>query len=331
MGDYDLSQGLVCSDLLASILIDQNYTILTLSEAAKKYFQFTVSMLGERLDTFGEFEPVLKHLYHHISSQNLKTIEVACLYPSTYRMTWCYVEIITVNAKELRYVINMTDMSEAYQAQMLLEASMELGTDLFLFLDMNEKVLYGSEALAHLFGFEGRRNMIGIKQQTFLHHYIPKDYIMEAIVSSRSGKEYKKQLTIVTNQKAEDYLFQLMLIRVRGIESGYVIFLQRQYPEYNEDSLENSYLQSSISSYRQATMPLIREQRQYEINEMMMELLYEHLAAYEYDKVLYLIEELLNKASGYDSEYLRRIKKEVKLFNYDNALHLYEQLKRGEA
>ncbi len=231
------------------------------------------------------------------------------------------------------YLLLFYDLTEAYQAQMILEAHSMVSDDIFLFFDNKDHVLHCSEKAAKLLGFSSGREVMGLHYTTLMQGKANLGEIEALLMKLHQQEGYLGYLTLKNVQSNSFYEFSGFHVNLRAVTMGYVLLFKA--------------LEKTAFSHEQATKEVVlREQSQGYSSNYDNDLHYEDtislfwnskeckeglielqraLEHYEYIEINKWLERIIVLAPRGPYSVLQSIQDAIIHFEYEKALTLFHE------
>ncbi len=323
----------VSLESIAIILLDSAFRIVEYSRGFIQMFD-----LREPVDTYipvYEVIPVmqLQESMNQLEKEKSTGQEVILSYLlSANNICWCRMEVVFLK-EQSEYLLLFEDITEAYQAQTVLEAHSMVSEDIFLFLDPRNYALHCSEKAAHLFGFSSGRDVTGLHYSTLLQGRINLNVMEEVFIKLHEQNGYLGYVTFREEGNNHFYELSAFPVIVRDVDAGTVLVLK---PLGAGTSIEEEMSERMSTVYEDAKeteqeddYELLRETTAIywdsrECKESLEEL-HRAILHYEYVEINNLLERISVLAPDEWSQTLQRIQTAVMAFDYDTALTVLEE------
>lgn len=138
---------------------------------------------------------------------------------------WFRLEILYIDNKNT-YMLLFHDLTEAYQAQMVLEAHLTISDDIFMFFDHHDHILHCSEKAANLFGFVSRREVLGLHYTTLMQGKVNVN-IMEGVFEKLHRREgHLGYMSVREYDRNQFYELSAFHVNLQSISVGFVLLLK---------------------------------------------------------------------------------------------------------
>ncbi len=311
------------SRYVAYITVNNDANIITASRAFLERFSLSVEqMQGKAVYELLESED-LKMLWEEhqakrkdangsVQSENRVPIE-----GKRKAVFWFLVEIVTEEGETSLY---FHDRTESYQAQMILESSLMLQSDVFVFFDTRECVLQCSEQAVRIFGFSNRLETLGVHCSTFFHNRLPQGVFHDMFTALEEGARYEQEIVLSYKGAEKYYSMRAFNVKMKNRKAGIAVCLkERTKTEYYLVQKEIAMLRSGESPYLLPTMEE-RFERFKEMDQAKLEQkLHLALQGYEYNEAMCMIEYLLRFGEEEGRERYQKAKGNLEAFCYEQA------------
>ncbi len=319
----------------AAVIVDSSARIMTCNKGFLQMF----AILHE--------EYMEKSLYDIINSEGLKSNLMRLLVGNLTRdefiisyfnfsgnVGWNRVEASRLEENG-NYFLIFHDLTEAYQAQMIMEAHSMVSDDIFLFFDQRDYVLQCSEKAARVFGFSSGREAMGVHYTTLMYGKVNLSEVEKVFIKlhQQEGEGY---LGYISLQQEHNSFYEIsgFHVNLRAVSVGYVLLLKLLGEDFyiSPNSLEekdiikeNSNLDSGYVKYNTVhadTSYLYWNSKECKEGLQNLKKAIEH---YEYIEINELLEQIIVLAPEKPYAVLQNIQKAIMNLEYDTALNLYNE------
>lgn len=241
------------------------------------------------------------------------------------------------------------DLTEAYQAQMVLEAHLTISDDIFMFFDHLDHLLHCSEKAAHLFGFSSRREVLGLHYTTLMQGKVNLNALEGVIEKLHRREGYLGYMSVREYDSNQFYELSAFHVNLQTLPVGYVLLFkvldtatdmedikyEEGLPDERERETDNLYgeadmlRESQSGEYLYGDHTMLDEEtaslywESKECKERLRELA-RAIKYYEYIEINRLLESLCVLAPGKYLEVLQGIQKAIMNLDYEKAMSIFE-------
>ncbi len=244
----------------------------------------------------------------------------------------CWVRVEATKLQDdTGYLLIFYDLTEAYQAQMIMEAHSMVSDDIFLFFDNNDYVLHCSEKAAKLFGFSSGREAMGLHYTTLMQGKANLNELEELLLKLHQQEGLLGYLTLKNQKSNSFYEFSGFHVNLRTVSMGFVLLFKvlENNPIHHDQRLEEVVLREESLSYcsnddkdlhYEDTISLFWNSK--ECKEGLIEL-QRALEHYEYIEINKWLERMIVLAPKGPYTVLQSIQNAIIKFEYEKALTLF--------
>lgn len=234
---------------------------------------------------------------------------------------------VTVEEEE-QFVLIFHDVTESYQAQMILQANLTLSNELYIFFDTNGCLLQCSKAAANVFGFLGRMDAMGVHYRTFLTGKLTSKEIdnMIEVIEHKQSYHSNVELSYLGNKVV--YEWKVFNVILKEVRTGFAMVFSKQlgvFPVEQFVKEEVTYEKPISFKEYQREVPVEYKTKEY---ERQMEKLEQALRQFDYLEINELLERLAMIAPEEVCDILQKIQEEVMEFQYEKASALFYSIYR---
>ena len=254
---------------------------------------------------------------------------------SIYSENICWSRVEAFRLDEVpSYLLLFQDLTEAYQAQMIMEAHSMVSDDIFIFFDHSDHILHCSEKAAQVFGFSSGREARGVHYSTLMHGKASIKEVEEAFYKLHNQEGYLGYLSLQQQGSHNFYELSGFHVNLRNVSVG-VVLLLKALPPSSYHSIapieKNEFLresEGSDSAYRSHhftysdTASLFWNSK--DCKERLQEL-HKALERYEYIEINKLLERIIMLAPKESCEVLQNIQNAIMSFEYERALSIFKE------
>ncbi len=324
---------IVTVESFAAVIVDSSARVMTCNKGFLQMF----AILHE--------ECMEKSLYDIMISEGLKSNLMSLLEGNFTKDTFIFsyfnfsgnVGWSRVEASRLEengnYFLIFHDLTEAYQAQMIMEAHSMVSDDIFLFFDQRDHVLQCSEKAAKVFGFSSGREAMGVHYTTLMYEKVNLSEVEKVFIKLHQQEGY---LGYITLQQEHNSFYEIsgFHVNLRAVSVGYVLLLkllgEGSYISPNsiekKDIIkEDADLDSVYFKYDTVyadTSYLYWNSKECKEGLQNLKMAMEH---YEYIEINELLEQIIVMAPEKPYAVLQNIQKAIMSFEYDTALNMFNE------
>lgn len=338
-------QAVFRSHLIACAIIDNKGVIKKITKAMVERFAISMEEIkGQSLLHILDSDTLTEFVNSHIKEcEKRKTVQsesaLVAIKGRKARYLWNQVEITSLGGED-GYLLIFHDCTESYQAQMILESSLALSKEVFLFFDNRNCLLQCSEEAVRIFGFPNRIEALGMHYTTFFHNCLSEELLNELFQTLEEGKSFLRAVSVKYKGAYESYELEAFNVMVKHLKSGMAVCLHKK--EEGETYLlmeqNNSYDYRKQTELSECEEDDFEEWEEKEKEEVWNDLR-ESLENFHYVQAEEITRYLLREASSQERVFLEELRKELLMFRYEKAISLLEVyiewkkegLNRGEA
>ena len=248
-------------------------------------------------------------------------------------MGWSRVEVISLENGR-GYLFIFQSLTEAYQAQMVLEAQAMLSDDIFMFFDNSDRILHLSQKAAQLFGFSSGKEAMGVHYSTLMKGKLNIKEVEEVFEQLHQQDAYLGYIMLQQQENNVFYELSGFHVNLREDSVGYVLLfkginasvLPSYEPNKNQIMLKESVevgtvYQDEDPEYVETTA-LFWNSRECKAGIMELK---EALNRYEYIVINNLLERIIVLAPEKPYEVLQNIQNAIINFEYEKAISIFEE------
>ncbi|MDO5519356.1 MAG: PAS domain-containing protein [bacterium] len=326
-------QAVFRSQLIACAVIDAKGMAKKVTRALLERFSLSIeevrsTSLLDLLDCSALCEFVKEHRKREEEQRAARTsLELVAIHSKRGIFLWNQIEITTLTNQKSQeeYLLIFYDCTESYQAQMILESSLALSSDVFLFFDNKNCLLQCSEEAVRIFGFPNRIEALGMHYTTFFQNRLSLGLLGELFQTLGEEKSFVRDVAVKYKGAYEQYELQAFNVMVKSIKSGIAVCLHKRNRE------ETYVLERQDQGYEKRIKPYVdkilgRKMNVWEkkaYTDLVKELR-QAIESYDYMKAAEILTYLLTLAPSNEQVLLKQVKQEVLLFRYEQALQMLD-------
>ncbi|MDO5292202.1 MAG: PAS domain-containing protein [bacterium] len=326
-------QAVFRSQLIACAVIDSEGMVKKVTKALLERFSLSIDQVREKplaalleCSTLSDF--FTEHKKRKEEQKSARATQgLIAVHSPRGMFLWNQVEITTLsdNEREEEYLLVFYDCTESYQAQMILESSLALSSDVFLFFDNRNCLLQCSEEAVRIFGLSSRIEALGMHYTTFFQNRLSLSMLGELFQTLAEGKSFTRDVAVKYKGSFEQYELQAFNVMVKSIKSGMAVSLRKRNTEetYLLGKQEKGY-ESRIKPYIEKIMGKqvdVWEKRNY--TDLIKEAR-QAMATYDYMKSIEILAYVLTIAPSNEVVLLKQVRQEVMLFRYEQAIKMLD-------
>ena len=324
---------LLQSESLAAVVIDGDARI----KHCNNGFLHLFAILAERYEQQSLFELInsneLQENLLKLTGSIFTSLEFVFSYSIFNNICWSRAEVINLKEDE-GFLVLFYDLTEAYQAQMILEAHSMVSDDIFIFFDHKDHILHCSEKAAQVFGFASGREAMGIHYSTLMNGKTSMKEVEGAFRQLHQQEGYLGYITIWQQGSNSFYELSGFHVNLRNVPVGYVLLFKAleadakyssSFKESQEVLCESENQNSGYNSYNITyadTSSLFWNSK--ECKEKLCEL-QKSLERYEYIEINKLLEQIIVLVPKEPYVVLQNIQNAIMGFEYERALCLFNE------
>ena len=312
------------SHLVACAVIDEKGYVKKMTKAMLERFYIKTEILRTRtLFEVLASEELKDSVETHRKVGEYASRHLIAILSKRQAYVWNYVEVITLKEgmEETYYMLLFQDCTESYQAQMILESSLTLSKEAFIFLDNMGCLLQCSKEAVRVFGFPNRVEALGMSVYSFFGNQVEKKAVDMMFEELRDGRAVKREISVKVKGSYKVYTMHAFNVVVKGKQTGIAICLWSDHTErplVTQDKIESEF--EKIGAETEEKQAVFCESSYIEVLQELKEalLFYDYVYALEITEYLYGISRNQNRDMFY------RIKKEIMAFRYEKALSILD-------
>lgn len=314
---------LLKSKYLPILVVGGNDIITEATQACSRFANWKGTMTGQNLYDMYPVEELRYLMYRHKKANIEKSEGFLTIPVPMGRVVFAFVEVFSLSEYEDTYLLLFHDVTDSFEAQMMLESTMELSEEMFLCLDSNERVLYSTEVAAETFGFSSRSQLQGIHYRTFLPRWAGHELIDKAFEALHCDEKYEAEFERVREGITHSYWICAVTIHVKNTRVGYIFEIKetnerKEKQEHRDEKLRRNKLNET--KFERAEYFYINEE-QYKGSsywKLILELK-QAVNCYEYVRANEYLERLIMLAPEQDVKALQEVQNEIGELRYNQA------------
>lgn len=159
-------EGVINSNNSLLLYIDEQCNVLFASKKILKEFATEETCpVGKSVYDIIDYEQFKCFLSEYFKEESSESSEIITFYNKDNQQLCLWVEIQTLYEENMTpyYLISIEDATSTFHAQTLLEASMEVTSNVIVFFDNSGKLVYCSEIAAKIMGYHSRLDVVGMR------------------------------------------------------------------------------------------------------------------------------------------------------------------------